>query len=72
MLGAVAAIRLGIAAVIYRRVIRSKQWLKWLALIPVKDILSFGIWGWSFFSSTVTWRGRSYKILRDGRIIEEA
>lgn len=69
--GAVLALRLCLAAVVYKKVIRSKTWLKWLPLLPVKDLLSFGIWAWSFAGNRVTWRGRSFKIMKDGRIAEE-
>ncbi len=68
--GAVLLIRSVSAAVIYRKVIRSGKWLKWLPIFPIKDIISFGIWASSFLSSTVTWRGRTYKILKSGKIVE--
>lgn len=70
VLGAVLSVRLISAAVIYQRVIRSKQWLKWLPILPVKDIISFGIWISSLLSNTVTWRGRKYRIVKEGRIQE--
>lgn len=71
LLCAVLALRYGMAAVLYRTVIRTKTWLKWLVLVPVKDILSFGIWGWSFVSRDVSWGGRRYKIIKGGKIKEE-
>ncbi len=67
---AAVALRFSMAAVMYRRVIRSKNWIKWLVLIPLKDILSFGIWMWSFFSRTVSWRGKFYKINKGGTMRE--
>jgi ceramide glucosyltransferase len=70
ILSIVVALRLSLAFVLHRRVIRSKRWLKWLALIPVKDLVSFGIWAWSFLSRNVSWRGRSYKIVSGGKIEE--
>ncbi len=72
LLGGVLLIRFTTAAVIYRKVIRTAKWLSWLPLLPLKDIASFVIWLWSFFGNTVTWRGRSYKIEKDGKMIEEA
>ncbi len=39
-------------------------------LTPVWDMVSFFIWLWGLFGDKVTWRGREYKVLRDGRIIE--
>jgi ceramide glucosyltransferase len=72
LLGAVLLVRLGLASVIYTKVIRSRQWLAWLPLFPIKDLFSFGIWVWSFFSRTVTWRGRSYIIGEEGKMVEKA
>jgi ceramide glucosyltransferase len=36
-------------------------------LIPLEDLISFLIWVAGFFGSTIDWRGRRYKLLRDGR-----
>ncbi len=36
-------------------------------LLPLQDLLSFGAWLGGFFGSSITWRGRRLKILRDGR-----
>lgn len=72
MVGAVLVLRLGLALVLYRKVIRSRGWLKWLPIVPIKDVLSFGIWVWSFSGRKVFWRGKYYRIEKDGRIREEA
>ena len=71
-LGLVAAVRTGGAALVEARVIRSKRWFIWLPLLPLKDVMSFCIWAWSFVGSTVTWRGSSFRVLKDGRIREKA
>jgi ceramide glucosyltransferase len=72
VLGAVLLLRFGTAALMHARVLRSKQWLVWLPLLPLKDLLGFGTWAWSFMGSSVSWRGRTYRVLRDGRIRENA
>ncbi len=69
ILGGILALKYFLALAVYKMVINNRQWLKWLFLIPVKDIFSFLIWIWSFFGSTVQWRGSRYRILRDGRIV---
>ncbi len=38
----------------------------WLAL-PVQDLLSFFLWLAGFFGNSIRWRGRRYRLLRDGR-----
>jgi ceramide glucosyltransferase len=37
------------------------------ALLPVQDVLSFAFWIAGFFGNTIHWRGRVYRLLRDGR-----
>ena len=70
VLGSTVMIRYLLAYVLHRKVIRSRQWLKWLVLLPFKDILGFGIWAWSFSGRKVSWRGNAYLILKDGKLRE--
>ncbi|HUI45934.1 MAG TPA: bacteriohopanetetrol glucosamine biosynthesis glycosyltransferase HpnI [Nitrospirota bacterium] len=68
VLGSAVMVRYGLAYVLQRKVIHSRQWLKWLVLVPIKDILGFGIWAWSFTSRKVRWRGNEYRIIKDGKL----
>jgi ceramide glucosyltransferase len=72
ILSAALVLRFSIAFVLHRKVIRSKQWLRWLVLLPVKDLLSFGIWVWSFLGRSVFWRGKYFKIIKGGKIEKES
>ena len=44
------------------RLARQQWWL-----VPVQDAASFVLWAAAFFGNTILWRGRKYKVLRDGR-----
>jgi ceramide glucosyltransferase len=41
---------------------RDRWWL-----IPLQDLISAWVWFLGFFGNTIDWRGRRYKLLRDGR-----
>jgi ceramide glucosyltransferase len=72
ILSAVITLRLSLSFVLYKKVICSRKWLRWLVLIPVKDLLSFWTWLWSFLGSKVFWRGKYYRILKGGVIKEKS
>ena len=36
-------------------------------LLPVQDMLSFVFWVAGFFGNAIEWRGRKYRLLRDGK-----
>lgn len=40
-------------------------------LIPVRDLISFAVFVASYFGSTVTWRGFSYDVDADGRMLPD-
>ncbi|WP_336488561.1 bacteriohopanetetrol glucosamine biosynthesis glycosyltransferase HpnI [Methylobacterium nigriterrae] len=41
-------------------------------LLPIRDILSFANFTWSFVSGAVTWKGHDYRVVADGTLIPEA
>jgi ceramide glucosyltransferase len=63
--------RISMAVVIYRKVIKSSGWLRWLLLLPFKDISAFIVWIAAFRGSRVIWRGDTYEILGGGKIRKE-
>ena len=68
VISAVLILRVSLAVVLHRKVIGSRNWLKCLLLLPIKDLMSFGTWLWSFLGRKVFWRGKYYTITEDGRI----
>jgi len=43
-----------------------------IALVPLRDFLSIGIWVWSFVTRRVRWRDKHYRIFRDGSALPVA
>ncbi|MEA1831952.1 bacteriohopanetetrol glucosamine biosynthesis glycosyltransferase HpnI [Methylobacterium durans] len=41
-------------------------------LLPIRDMLSFANFSWSFVSGAVTWKGHDYRVVADGTLIPEA
>lgn len=39
-----------------------------LHLLPIRDLLEFGVWIASCFGNTVRWRGRTLRLTKDGKI----
>jgi ceramide glucosyltransferase len=42
---------------------------KFLWLIPLRDFISFAIWCYSLFGSTIEWRGRRLKLNKQGKLV---
>jgi ceramide glucosyltransferase len=57
-------IRAVAAYVVSCRVLHAR--INWL-LLPVEDLMSFCFWVAGFFGSTISWRGRRYRLFSDGR-----
>lgn len=68
--GAVVGLRCAMAAYVMRRVAEIPVRMPDLALLPIKDLLNVGIWAASLLGNTVTWGGRRFRILPDGRLEE--
>lgn len=46
------------------------RWQDWM-LLPLEDLAGFGFWILGFFGSSIVWRGRRYRLGRDGAISVE-
>ena len=68
LFGLVFALRLAVAVVVGRNVLRDRQLFEHLWLLPVRDLVAVGVWIASFAGHTVTWRGDRFE-LKKGRLI---
>jgi ceramide glucosyltransferase len=57
LLACTAAMRVAVATVVARSVLRDRQPLRFLALLPLRDVFAMLVWIVSFAGHRVTWRG---------------
>ena len=51
-------------------VTRDRESLRYCWLYPVRDLLGFGLWAWSFVGGrNIEWRGHKYRLLRGGQMV---
>jgi ceramide glucosyltransferase len=60
--------RLALALVVGRIVVRDPSWFGLLVLYPIRDLMGFGFWAASYFSSRILWRGHVYRLLPGGKM----
>lgn len=64
------ALRLLTGIAVNGKFIGRRGWLKWLFLLPAKDVVGFGIWALSFAGRKVAWRGGLYRVTRTGELLQ--
>jgi ceramide glucosyltransferase len=62
------ALRLVLALLVGRGVLRDRQLIEQLWLLPLRDLVAVGVWLVSLVGHTVNWRGDSFE-LKNGRLI---
>ncbi|MGA3264892.1 MAG: glycosyltransferase [Terracidiphilus sp.] len=68
LLGWSVATRLALSISVGRLVAGDESWLGLLALYPVHDLMGFGFWAASYWSSRIVWRGRVFQLLPGGKM----
>jgi ceramide glucosyltransferase len=68
VLSVVVLLRLAVALTVGRTVLRDRDLMKHLWLLPVRDLIAVGVWIASLAGHKVTWRGDRFE-LKDGRLI---
>ena len=67
LLGLAFFLRLGTAMQVGSGVLRDRQVLANLWLLPLRDLAGFLVWIWGFAGNTIEWRGERF-VLRNGRL----
>ncbi len=71
--GALAAVllsRIGMSALMVRKVLKLPELTRYSWLVPVKDLVMTGIWFGSLFGNEVRWSGRRLRVQRNGTMQE--
>jgi len=68
MLGLALATRWALAVAVGRLVVQDRSWVGLLVLYPIRDLMGFGFWAASYFSSKILWRNRVYKLMPAGKM----
>jgi ceramide glucosyltransferase len=63
-----ALLRVLVAVAVGKLVLRDPQVPRFLWLIPMRDLAALLVWGVSFASNTISWRGDSFH-LKDGKLM---
>ncbi|MGA9509759.1 MAG: bacteriohopanetetrol glucosamine biosynthesis glycosyltransferase HpnI [Candidatus Sulfotelmatobacter sp.] len=67
LLGSTIFLRFAVAVVLGGKVLRDRQVLKYLWLIPLRDLIAVMVWIVSLGGHTVTWRGDTFR-LKNGKL----
>jgi len=67
LLALTACVRLTMAMVVGQGVLRDSHLLRWLWLVPVRDLLAVPVWLLGLGGGTISWRGRKFR-LKDGKL----
>lgn len=67
LLAVTAAMRVAVALTVGNGILQDRNVLRWLLLLPFRDVIAVVVWLVSFAGHTVTWRGERFK-LRDGKL----
>lgn len=69
LLAATLLMRMLVAITVGAYVLRDRNVIRNLFLLPLRDFIAFGVWIASFFGNTVTWRGEVFR-LEAGKLIK--
>lgn len=68
VMAATWAVRIAMAWFIGVRCLDDSVAKRWFWLAPIRDLISFLLWLYSFIGDSIEWRGRHYKLLKGGKL----
>ncbi len=68
VLGITWSTRLMMAWIVGVRSLQDPVAKKFLWLVPLRDLLTFALWCYSFIGNTIEWRGRKLKLIKGGKL----
>lgn len=63
------SMRLIVAWIVGVRGLKDQVARKFLWLVPLRDLIGFGLWCYSFVGNTFEWRGRKLRLTKDGKLV---
>ena len=63
------SLRLIMAWVVGVRVLQDSVAQKFLWIVPLRDLISFGLWCYCIIGNTFQWRGQKLKLTQDGKLV---
>jgi ceramide glucosyltransferase len=64
------SVRLALAWIMGAKYLHDPATQQGLWLVPLRDLISFALWCYSFIGNTVEWRGRRLRLTKGGRLVE--
>ena len=68
LLGWSVATRLALSIAVGGLVVQDRSWFGLIVLYPLRDLMGFGFWVASYWSSKVLWRGKVFQLLPGGKM----
>jgi ceramide glucosyltransferase len=69
VLGVTWMTRLAMAWVVGVKILKDSLAKKFFWLVPLRDLISFTFWCYSFFGNTIEWRGRRLRLTKGGKLV---
>jgi ceramide glucosyltransferase len=69
LFGYAVAVRMLLALVVGGLAVRDRILLRTMALYPLRDLLGFFYWAASYWSDLILWRGREFRLTKDGLMV---